>query len=386
MSVKTFVRRIAKGPRFGQKTPRRRYRGLSLIEAVLSLFIFVLVSDTGIEFMRSAAIALQHRAETARIAVMADLGERFVRRDLSAVLADVGARPNRVRQLSEAELRAAGLLLEGAGLSPVFKRDLELWLYAPTDREVIVIARIFGEIDRPNIPGSVVGVGEIGWVSPLKPTRVQGAGLDWDVSGLQTSTNIPQIGDLVAVRYLNTTADLRPYLHRAPLSIDGVVYNGMAGPLNMGGFDIANVGNVGAASVVTGELSANQLTVTDTLASDQLSVGGSAAITGALSARSGTFAGAVTAASLAASGPLSATRLSVAGPVEAGSAQITGTIAGGSLNVTGLLSSTSLVTGILSSTGVTAGSVQAQTGIIGSNVTANTGVFQSITTGSCTGC
>lgn len=365
--------------------PRRARRGLSLFEAVLSLFIFIQVSNVAVEYMRTTAIGVGHRAETQRVAALADLGERFVRQDMVGHLADLATR-GAPRQILEADLESAGFLLSGSAMVTPLRREIALWIYAPTAEEIVVLARAFGDTERPNIPTAQDGTGQLGWVSPLVPTRVQGIGLDWDVSALQTANGWPAVNDLVAVRYLSVQAVVRPYLHRAPLVFRGVDYSRMAGPLNMGGNAIEGAGAVDATQVTAQTVTAQNVTVADALTAQTLEIATTATVSGLLTAQDGTFTGGVTAARIDVSGDIEAARMQIAGVIEGRSAQITDAVNAASLSVTGGVLADTVSADTMTVDDVSTGYLTATTATVTNTLTADRGVFETITTGGCTGC
>ncbi|MFG5380016.1 hypothetical protein [Yoonia sp. R2-816] len=346
----------------------RARRGLSMFEAVLTIFVGVIIVSEAIRFFEVEGHKKRNLVEIQRVADLADLGERYVRRDLQDLITTIGV--GNILQVSVADLEATGLVMDGFSSASPTRRAVDLWLYAPKASEVIVLARAHGTAELVNVPSSVAGTGLIGYVADWKPTVLQGVGLNWDVSTLQAALGWPAVNDLIAVRYLNFDADVRPYLHRDALTVGGVVLNQMSAPLDMGGNDIVNAGNLSASQLTLQTLIAEDV-VSGVLESVNINVTDAVSVSGTLTTVDATIAGAAQVEDMTVNGELTAGSVSASGAISAASAEVEGTISANAITVATELNAESVVTGSLG---------------VGSDMTADQGVFQTVVTGGCTGC
>lgn len=368
---------------------RRSRRGFSLFETMLTMFLVVIAINEGYRMLEAERSRVQNRLEVDRVVDLANLGERFVRRDMTAILANLRMQPGFRRELTVADLEATGLVMADAVtlLTPL-RREVELWIYAPGGgSEILVLSRAHGDVARVNIPGSVASTGPIGWVSPVAPTHVRGIGLDWDVSAFQTSWGWPAENDLVAVRHMDFDADIRPYLHRSDLTMNGIDLNRMATDLDMGGHSIADVGTLTADTIAATSVVGQNLTVSDNLQVNQMKVVNNLSVLGSLSGGTGEFANGVTANTATFATTLSAGNIDVSGAFTAASGVISGALSTGSIAATGEVAGNSaVISGTLGTNMLSVNSMTAnELGVAGA-ITATSGLIETITTGSCSGC
>lgn len=365
---------------------RRSRRGFSLFETILTLFLVVIAINEGYRLIEAETSRIQNRLEVDRVVELADLGERFVRRDMVAIVADLRSRPGFRRELTVGELEETGLVMADAITSQTpLRREVELWLHAPSGSEVVVLARAHGDVARVNIPGSVASTGPIGWVSPVAPTHVRGIGLDWDVSDLQRSWGWPAENDLVAVRYMDFNADIRPYLHRSNVTMNGIDLNEMATDLDMGGNSIANVGNLDAEVVVAESLLAPEIVVSDRLYANSLSVSGHLRVDGPFEAETGDFRDSVT-TDRATITSLNARSVDVDRQLTATYTSISGTLSAGAITANSINAESAQINGSFFAHAFSVNSLTANEMAVRESVRANSGLIESMITGSCSGC
>lgn len=368
---------------------RRSRRGFSVFETMLTMFIVVTAINEGYRLLETERSRIQNRLEIDRVVELADLGERFVRRDMAAVLDNLRAQPGYRLELTADDLEDTGLVMADAVtlLTPL-RREVELWLYAPGGgSSLMVLARAHGDVTRVNIPGSVASTGPVGFVSPVFPTKVQGIGLDWDVSAYQAAWGWPAENDLVAVRYLDFDADIRPYLHRQDLTMNGIDLNQMATDIDMGGHSISGVGAFTANTVNATTVVADTVSVGSTLQTDQMTVTDTLTVLGDLTGGDAAFLNGVTADTATITTTLRAGNIDVAGAITGTSGAINGLLSAGSIAATGDISGADAVlsgavnTNVLSVNSLTANELAVDGTIVGTSA-----LIESIRTGSCTGC
>lgn len=352
-----------------RRRAHRARRGLSMFEAVLTIFVGVIIVSEAIRFFEVEGHKKRNLVEIQRVADLADLGERYVRRDLQDLITTIGV--GNILQVSVADLEATGLVMDGFSSASPTRRAVDLWLYAPTAWEVIVLARAHGTAELVNVPSSVAGTGLIGYVADWRPTILQGVGLNWDVTTLQAALGWPAVNDLIAVRYLNFAADVRPYLHRDALTVGGVVLNQMSAPLDMGGNDIVNTGNLSASQLTLGTLIAEDVVVSGALESVNINVTDAVSVSGTLTTVDATITGVAQVENATVSGELTAGSVAASGAIAAASVEVDGTVSANAITVATELNAESIVTGSLGLSGA---------------MTADQGVFQTIVTGGCAGC
>jgi cytoskeletal protein CcmA (bactofilin family) len=365
--------------RRGQKRviARRSRRGMGMFDTLLSLMVLAVIVAGAAEFIEKERQRRANGIEIDRVVALADLGERYARQDLTTHMDHLGA--GRIASISVDDLQEAGLASDGLIMSSVATRDLSLWFYMPSADELMVIARATGEREMVNIPDLVSGTKQIGYVPEFEPSRVMGVGLNWDVSTLQAVSAVqagdrfPAVNDLIAVRYLNQVADVRPYLHREPVTLaDGTQMNRMDAPLDMGGHNIIGTGNVQAGAAAFDTVTADTMVVNGLLTSDRMAVQQNLDITGAVTALEGTIAGPVSTGTLAVTNDVTANSLAVVNGITAQSAEVTDRLTADAVTITGTVISDHVVVQSLTA----AGDIRS----------GGRGVFQSITTGSCLGC
>ena len=356
---------------------RRARRGVGMFDTLLSLIVIAVIVAGAAEFIEKERQRRANGIEIDRVVALADLGERYARKDLTTHMSGLGA--GRIEAISLADLQAEGLASDGLILNSVSTRDLSLWFYMPTADELLVIARATGERELVNIPDLVSGTKQIGYVPEFAPSRVMGVGLNWDVSALQAVSaaqvgeRFPAVNDLVAVRYLNITADVRPYLHRDAVTLsDGTVLNRMDAPLDMGGNSIIGTGNVQAGAAAFDTVTADTMVINGLLTSDRMDVQQNLDVTGTVTALEGAISGPVSTGSLTVTNDVTSSSLAVTNGITAQSAEVTDRLTADAVTITGTLMSDHVVVQSLSA----AGDIR----------TSGQGVFQSIITGSCTGC
>lgn len=365
--------------------PRRARRGFSLFETILVVLILGFATQWIIAFVTREAHLKAARAESVQVSELARAAEAYLRRDLGNTMTEVANLPTRVRQVTLEQLRDAGVIMNGQTTFTALRRDATIWAYAPSSNELYVLARATGgDGAPPNIPTAQPGVTNIGWVSPTSPTRVTGPELSWDVSSLQGLVGWPVAEDLLAVIYLNSDRDLRPYLHRSAVS-GRPELNQMMTDIDMGGFNLSNVNNLSVRDLTaTTSADLGSVTVTGALSTNSLNVAGGLTVANQLTANSAQVTGAVT-ASTGTITSVTAGDLNITGTLSAQSGSID-TLTGRTLESTGTLDARNIQSTAVTTQDLQTNTISTNQATVGGTVSATTGQFNTLQTNGCTGC
>jgi hypothetical protein len=301
--------------------------------------------------------------------------------NLSVEAANTFGAPNHLIEHSVSNLSGSASISYRAATTR--KRPIRLLAYAPSDEQILVLAYAsFVGSGRTAAPLSELG--NVGWISPLSPTRVNAPGIDLDVSAIQAQFPDLGAGDIVAFEFLSVGQDVSPYLHR--VAVPGrPELNRMDVSLDLGNNSILNVDAVTANTVTTSAaITARQLAGDLSVSGDlsvggSLTVGGRTQINGDLDVTDG-----VSAASINLSGTLSADSL-------IGDELTTATAFSTSAGVLGSTSSTAIYANTFMGQTAEIGTMNAnrleadEVGVNG-RIDAQTVWSNSLNVGSCTGC
>lgn len=366
--------------------PRPERRGLGLIDAVLGIMVWMAIAAVFADYYTDHLHTQRERAELQQLADWQDTLETYVEQNPSARLNDAFSTPGRVLEVSEATLQAANSSLPNTRRAGV-EREISTWLYAPSATELIYFTTAQGNTPRLHIPDPKVEHGNIGVVGFPRAGRLLGRGVDLDVAPIRASDpTLMQYGDVVALSYINSSADIRPYLSRIPAIVNGVDLTQMATDLDMGGHNITATGSIEALEGSLDEITAGSVTMRGTLNANTASIT-TVTASGQIAAQNGTFQGDVNANSLSTSGSISAQNLNVIGTLSAGSLTLTDTLSAESATVTGLLTGDTAVLGdsVVADTAQT-DTLETNTLAVTGDLSTSTAFTQNLTTGSCSGC
>ena len=297
--------------RSGTGLPRRRVRGLGLLDAVLASGVLAATALWAGQLVGDWAEGRAVAGEARTTAGLARAGRLLVAGDVSHAgrTHGVNAAP---LQVALADLEAAGLRSPVLGSLTPGRRALTLWLWRPAAGTLVVIARARGDGPLPRLPGAADGADGVGAL-PGTGTRLRGPGVAFDMAPLNAALpGFATRSDLFALDHVALGLACRDYLYRVAVDCDGdgtddALANTMAVGLDMGGNDLLGAGNVAAATATIGRLEgATEITgpldVAGTLAVGGAATLGAVTVGGVLNAASVDIAGTLTVPELVATG------------------------------------------------------------------------------------
>lgn len=360
--------------------PRRRRRGISLIEAVLSLILFAIAADGVTKLLARELVRASAREEFRLLDDAAEAGAAWIERNLQGRIA---AAQGTLLELDQTTLRNAGLWSPAKPFVTRRKRDIRIWYHAPDADSILVFAVAATEITPPSLPEADPAIEAAGWISPINPSEITGPGVSYVLPAALTSTAPAafQPGAAIAMRHLSLRRDALPYLYR--IAIPGRDdLNTMSADLLMGGNSILGVDTLAAQAITAGTAAIDTVTASSIISTGNITAE-TATLTGALTAESGTFSDALSAPS-ATFGSLEASSL-VATSAQISTTRITDHAVAGRVTATGAITATRVDTPSLTSDQLSAGSATVGN-LTGTNLSADTATIRSLFVNSCTGC
>ena len=365
----------------GFATGRKSRRGVSLVETGFTLLLATVFLSWATNFLGERRFSVALRSEAREVSRVATALAVELADNLSVEAANTFAATNQMIEHSVTSLSGNASVSYRAATTR--KRPIRLLAYAPSQDQIIVIAYAsFTGSGRTAAPQSELG--NVGWVSPLSPTRVNAPGIDLDVSAIQAQFTDLGAGDIVAFEFLSVGQDVSPYLHR--VAVPGrPELNRMEVDLDLGNNSILNADGVTATSVTTSAAMSAQQVSGDFNVSGDLNVGGSLSVSGTLQVNGNLdVTDNVTASSLNLSGTLSADSL-------IGDQLTTATAFSTSAGVLGTTSSTAIYANTFMGQSAEIGTMNAsrleadEVGVNG-QLSAQDAWSNTLNVGSCTGC
>ena len=354
-------------------SPRKNRRGIGLLDATLGLIIFSMMLSIGMDFLGDKIERDGHRQEARHLAVVNTALLTLLKTDPDGWRKRVGSSSKGAVQIGLANLIGAGISVPGNVFYGVNGRLIDMWMVASTTNELIYFSRASGEIKSHHYPEPNILHGAIGSVTSAKPKKVQGAGVDWDITTLHAKIDLPIVDDVVAVGYFNLTASHVPYLSRnGAVTSKGINLSQMTVDLNLGGNSILGAKNITA----TGSLNVNNL------AAQNVSVAGGLTAQTAQVLGNANIGGNLEAVSVSTVNKITAGEAKINGGISAGSVNVLGTAKFDTLSVTKLLEVGEKVIAKTASFDT----LKAKKVTASEMITIGTGFFGKLTTKECKGC
>ena len=371
---------LTPSPRSRSRVPRRTRRGLSLIEAVLSLILIVIAADGVTKLLARELVRASAREEFRLLDAAAEAATAWIERDLQG---KITAAQGRVLTLDPATLRTAGLWSPAKPFVTRRKRDIAIWYHAPDADSILVFAVAARPVSPPSLPEADPAIEAAGWISPANTSEITGPGLRYVLPAVLTATapEAFQPGAAIAMRHLSLRRDALPYLYRVAIPGRDDL-NTMSTDLLMGGNSVLGINTLATGSLTAGTATIDALTATSIISTGNITAN-TATVTGTLTANSGTFATALSAPS-ATLGTLTATSLA-ATTAQISTLRITDHAVASALTATGAVTANRVDTPTLTADQLSAGSATIGS-LTGTTLTATTATIRSLYVNSCTGC
>ena len=230
-----------------QRTPagrgRRRYRGVTLIEATLSLAVLTITMSQLVPLVNDWLAQQAAQVEAVMLSAAVDAAQIEARGAfLSNVMAAQGSGGGRVTNPS---------LPPSVASSTPMGRTIRFGHYAPASDQLVILAWTTTEPLWPTArPRGGDGIRYTGIIDNAAGRcgsgYLCGSGLDWNFSPVSAvlGSNAPAVGAMVAVRWLTLDNDVRPYLHRVAVAGYPELQR-LEADLDLAGQDLVVDGSVG---------------------------------------------------------------------------------------------------------------------------------------------
>ncbi len=366
-----------------------RLRGLTLFGSLLALAVTgVLVAGMSRHLEQRLVEAREERA-TEQLVVLARAAHGFAIDSLADLLGG-----NTEREIAIDELRNGGFIGPGFAANNVQGRGYRI-LVRQVDAGVVdlVVTQTVpvGDIAWPwrSITRQPIDTMRLGTVHPDEPARLQGPGIDIDISQFQNAfAGVPETRALAAYTRLDRSTVFGDQLYRT--AVNGFPeINRMQTDLDMGGNDIANAGAIEADTIAVADILdvGGDLTVVGELVVGRsLIVDGDVSVDGELTAGSAAIAGVTQTESVQATDIVRATNLQATGTIEAANLGISQDLTIAGTAVMQRLTAASVSASTVTVDTVAANAVDADQLIASSEATAAEAGFSQLIVGSCTGC
>lgn len=225
--------------------PRRRRRGVSLVELGLVLVVISLLIRTAVDVSTSYTRKQVTQRAAGAISAVADDVQTYMERSYFDIASDLEARPGRVLEVSWNSLISQNRVSLSA--PPVSPDGGTIRLFF-TQRGTTIYAVLmsFDGASGSFSPRPDPTVKFAGRVTPNTPTRLNGWDFSLDIPEIAALTGQDLSGNIGVIRYVSRTISVDPYLYR--VAVPGRPdLNRMQADLDMGGFDLVNADLIDAS-------------------------------------------------------------------------------------------------------------------------------------------
>ena len=366
---------------------RRSRRGFTLIETSLAIGITVVALNAGLQFWSHYVFRKSLDTEARQVIELAAAAKHHILFKLDQYISWTRLTPTKTFDLTIDDLTGTESYRLTAPRTTVRRRDLSVFLWSPTPTSLVIVTQAKfpdGVTGRLGAPRHTSTGTPIGWVPPYAPTRLEGAGLYYDITKLQNAGRVFKPGDFVSVEYISNKRNVLPYLHRISVP-EKPKLNRMDTDLDMNHNSLLNVENITAEILaVTATLNAEKITG-DLTVLGKVTIEGDIDIGETLDVSGGTvISNGMTAGNLTVAQTLTTKRVT-ATTVTTGGLTVDTLVAKDRITGTALNTNT-LVANSLAVDHGTAKLIETDTLLVNGKTTAKDVVTTTLTTGSCTGC